>query len=380
MAQTSEILIIGGGVIGLSIARELRKSGVRDIALVERGTFGCEASSAAAGMLAPQAEADSADLFFEFCRESCQLYPEFAVELLDETGLDIELDKTGTLYLGFNDADCDELLKRWHWQRDAGLAVENLSAEDILKLEPHVSSKVRMGLLFPNDWQVENRRLVAALRKSAELNDIAIHEHTKVDSLIVENDKVIGAISGSRRFLADTTILTTGAWTSLIKFGNVSPPVAVRPIRGQMICYQPNVGMFNHVMYSPRGYVVPRADGRILAGATVEDAGFDKDVTEAGVESLRVIAAEIAPDLKHARMSEKWAGLRPFVSDGFPVIGDVPRFENLFMATGHYRNGILLAPATAKAIASNIIDGERSRYLDAFGTRRFESSLNAVHQ
>ncbi|HEV8591438.1 MAG TPA: FAD-dependent oxidoreductase, partial [Pyrinomonadaceae bacterium] len=176
MAQTSEILIIGGGIIGLSIARELRKSGVSDIAILERGTLGSEASSAAAGMLAPQAEADSADLFFEFCRESCQLYPQFAVELLDETGLDIELDRTGTLYLGFNDADGEELLGRYSWQRDAGLAVESLSAADISKLEPNVSSKVRMGLLFPNDWQVENRRLVVALRRSTELSDIAIHE------------------------------------------------------------------------------------------------------------------------------------------------------------------------------------------------------------
>jgi glycine oxidase len=379
LAQSSEILIIGGGIIGLSIARELHRAGVRDIAILERHTLGCEASSAAAGMLAPQAEADSADLFFEFCRESRELYPDFAAGLRDETDIDIELDSTGTLYLAFNDADCEELRDRYHWQHSAQLEVQSLSSEELRRIEPHISPNTRMGLLFPNDWQVENRKLLGALRKFVELRDIAVHEHSNIDSLIVENGRVLGGISGSRRFLAENTILATGAWTSFIKLGTQMPPFEVKPIKGQMICLRPERPLFEHVIYTPRGYIVPRADGRVLVGSTVEDAGFEKDVTETGVESLRAVAVDIISDLANAGIVEKWAGLRPFVADGLPVIGGIPGFENLTVATGHYRNGILLAPLTAKIISSNLIHGERSRYLDAFGLRRFGASVNAVN-
>ncbi|HKX84400.1 MAG TPA: glycine oxidase ThiO [Pyrinomonadaceae bacterium] len=378
MAQHSEILIIGGGVIGLSIAHSLRKAGVRDIAILDRGTLGCEASAAAAGMLAPQAEADSADTFFEFCRDSLALYEQFAHELLDETGIDIELDRTGTLYLGFNTADAEELSNRFRWQREAGLDVEQLSIEDVIRLEPNVSGHVNSGLLFPNDWQVENRRLLSALSRFAKIHDVGVYENTRVDELIVENGRAAGVISGSRRFLAKTTIVTTGAWTSLVKFGDDGWPFDVRPMRGQMICFRPERPMFSHVVYSPRGYVVPRADGRVLVGATVEDVGFEKDVTEAGVESLRTAAFEIAPTLESKQLVEKWSGLRPFVADGLPVIGALERYEDLLVATGHYRNGILLAPITAELIKSKLITGAESAYFDAFGAKRFNRSTNAV--
>lgn len=380
MAQHSEILIIGGGVIGLSIARELRKAGVHDIAILERGTLGCEASSAAAGILAPQAEADSVDVFFEFCRESLGLYPSLAAELLEETGIDIELDKTGTLYLALTGDDRDELETRYRWQRDGGLEVEYIDSKDIAKIEPNVAANAQMGLRFPNDWQVENRRLLTALGKFAEVNDLSVQEHANVDTLIVEDGKVAGAVSGSRRYLANTTILTTGAWTSLIKLGVESPPFTVAPVRGQMICYRPDRPLVRSVIYSPRGYIVPRADGRILVGATVEHAGFDKNVTDEGVESLRTVGAEILPELSRLPVVESWAGLRPFVSDGLPVIGSLSGLENICVATGHYRNGILLAPLTAKVIAAKVVSGSGSRYLDVFGAKRFEESANATHR
>lgn len=378
MAQHSEILIVGGGVIGLSVARQLRKAGVRDIAILERGTLGCEASSAAAGMLAPHAEADSADIFFDLCRESVSLYPEFAGHLTDETGIDAELDKTGTLYLALEEKDVPVLKERYTWQAEAGLAVEKLSRRDVLALEPQVSRSCEFGLLFPNDWQVENRSLLNALRRFVEINDISIHEGATADKLIIENGDVTGVISGSRRYLANTTILTTGAWTSLIKFGGARAPFDVKPIRGQMICYRPEQPLFSHVIYSSRGYIVPRADGRVLAGATVEDVGFDKDVTEAGVGSLRSTATEIAPILADAAIVDKWAGLRPFVSDGLPVIGPIPPYRNLVVATGHYRNGILLAPLTAKLVTGYVINAAASPYLDAFGIGRFGRSTNAA--
>jgi glycine oxidase len=364
--MNSEILIIGGGVIGLALARGLKKSGARKITILERGAVGRESSFAAAGMLAPQAETDKLDDFFEFCHESNKLYPQFAAELLDETGIDIELDRAGTLYLAFIDEDVREINRRYVWQKGAGLAIEYLTAEEIRRNEPFVSPDVREGLFFPNDRQVENRKLLLALQKFAELNEIRIIENAEVKNLIVKNGKATGAATESEIFSADAVILAGGAWSSLVKLNDSDLPFQVRPIRGQMLGFQTVKRFFRHVVYSPRGYIVPRADGRILAGATVEDVGFDKNITEAGTEFLLERALEIAPSLANLEITDKWSGLRPFATDGMPILGALAEAENLFAATAHYRNGILLAPLTAETLASKIVKNVESRYLQIF--------------
>lgn len=374
--STTDVLIIGGGVIGLAIARELRrKSGVKITILEKNSQCGEEASFAAAGMLAPQAETDSFDDFYYFCRESCDSYPRFAREISDETSVDIELDQSGTLYLAFTERDVSEIRRRFDWQKNANIDVEYLNAEEVRKTEPFVSPDVRAALFFPNDWQVENRKLLYALKKFAELNEIEIVENAKVKNLIKENNKISGAAAAGEKFYAERVILTTGAWTSLIKTGeSASPFVEVKPIRGQMFSYRTAKRLFTKVIYSPRGYIVPRNDGRILVGATVEDAGFDKTVTTDGIDFLRDHALEISPSLVNLEISEKWAGLRPFAADGLPVLGAFPGIENLFVATAHYRNGILLAPLTAKILAEKIIERKDSKYLEIFNTRRFSAA------
>lgn len=368
--MNSDVLIIGGGVIGLAIARELHKKGVRKITILERGAVGKEASHAAAGMLAPHAETDKLDDFFFFCNESNRLYPAFAEELLGETGIDIELDREGTLYLAFTETDTEEIRRRFEWQKGAGLQVEHLSAQETRQAEPFVSPDVLESLFFPNDWQVENRRLVHALQKFAELNDIEIRENTQISRLLIENHKISGAETASEKFFAGKVILATGAWTSLIKAENFAMP-QIKPIRGQMIAFHTAKRLFQKVIYSPRGYLVPRFDGRVLAGATVEDAGFDKSVSEAGVEFLRENALEIAPSLVNLEVAEKWAGLRPFAADGLPILGSFPQVENLVLATAHYRNGILLAPLTARVLAEKMVENQDSNYLTAFSPNRF---------
>jgi glycine oxidase len=378
--MNSEILIIGGGVIGLSLARSLKKSGAGRITILERGTPGRESSFAAAGMLAPQAETDKLDDFFDFCHESNKLYPQFAAELLDETGVDIELDRAGTLYLAFSDEDVKEINRRYVWQKGAGLAIEYLKAEDIRRSEPFVSPDVREGLFFPNDWQVENRKLLVALQKFAELNAIQIVENAEVKNVVVRSGKAIGAETGNETFSAETIILTTGAWTSLVTVNNLDLPFKVRPIRGQMLSFQAARRFFRHVIYSPRGYVVPRVDGRILAGATVEDVGFDKSVTEAGIDFLLEHALEIAPSLANLESNDKWSGLRPLAADGMPVLGAVPEAENLFAATAHYRNGILLAPITAETLASKVLNNVESRYLQIFSPVKSRESRVASRE
>lgn len=372
--RASDVLIIGAGVIGLSIARALNKRGVRNISVIERGVVGAEASHAAAGMLAPQCEADRTDDFFRLCRGSNRLYPLLSQQLRVETGVDIELAQCGTFFAAFTDEDVAEIRERFEWQQLAGLPVEHLTAEEVLKEEPSLSPIVREALYFPYDTQVENRKLVAAFKKYAELNSITVRQYTEIKALIVDNNRVAGAVSASEKFYAGTTILAAGAWTPFIRFREGVVPVEVRPVRGQMICFKPRRRLFKKVIYTPRGYIVPRADGRILAGATVENKGFDKMVTAEGIENLRRNAEQISPAFSELEVSDSWAGLRPASLDGLPVLGELPEIKGLIIATGHYRNGILLAPITAEVIADYVANGIRSVFFDIFGPQRFRTA------
>lgn len=368
----SEVLIIGGGVIGLSIARELHKSGMRQITLLEKGVCGEEASWAAGGMLGPQAELNETGHFFDLCRRSHDLYPAFATDLLDETGIDIELDRSGTLYAAFTADDEKHLDTRFEWQKRAGLAVERLSAEETRRAEPFISPDVRMSLLFPDDWQVENRKLLSALRRYAELNGITLRENTRAESLTIEKGRVTGCVTADETFTANKTVLATGAWTSLIKLGDMALPFTVTPVRGQIICMRTAKRVFKRVVYSRRGYLVPRADGRILAGSTSEFTGLTKGVTDQAFADLRNMAFEIAPSMDGLPVIDSWSGLRPMASDGLPVLGTLVGIDDLVISTAHYRNGVLLAPLSAKIVADSLIKGSTDIEIDGFDPNRFQ--------
>jgi glycine oxidase len=368
--NTSDILILGAGVIGLSIGRELRKRRLGNIRILEKGFVGRESSWAAAGILAPQVEADAPDDFFELCFESNRMYDQFAADLLEETGVDIELDSSGTLYAGFNENDSREFDARFAWQSRAGLKVQRLSSEETLKIEPAVSPKVRESLLFPDDRQVENRKLVEALSQFVRSNGIEINENECAERILVERNRIIGVQTRNQTFAANKVIIATGAWTSFIELRENLLPVEVKPIRGQMISFRSIGTQIKRVIYSRNGYLVPRHDGRLLAGATVEEVGFDKRTTDEGVSRLREIAAEIVPGVSKLDISDKWAGLRPMALDGRPVIGDVPSATGLFIATGHYRNGILLTPITARLIADEIAGEKPGKFEGRFGINR----------
>jgi glycine oxidase len=269
------------------------------------------------------------------------------------------------------------LLERSQWQAAAQLTHEALSADEILKLEPQVSSEVQFGLHFPNDWQVENRKLVAALRRYAELNEIEVLENTNVERLIIENSVVEGAATNAGAIHSEITVLATGAWTSLIKFGDHSAPFTVTPVRGQMIQFHPEKRIFHHVISGCGGYVVPRLDGRILAGSTLEDVGYDKGVTETAIRDLHAIATEISPHLGNLAVTDQWSGLRPLAEDELPVIGSLADLEGLLIATAHYRNGILLAPLTAKAIVGRIVGNVSSNIFELFSPDRFSRNRSA---
>jgi len=366
-----DVLIAGGGVIGLSIARELNKKGVDNIAVVESGICGEKASWAAAGMLGLQAEWESADPFYSLCKRSSEMYPAFSAGLLDETDIDIELDRSGTLHLAFSQHDLAGLDLKFQKQIAAGLSLERLSDNDVRKAEPFVTPDVLGGLYFANDWQVDNRKLVGALKHFAELNGISLIENTPVERIIIENGKAVGVKTNTGVFNAGHVVAAAGAWTSLVKLDEIQMPLKVEPVRGQIIAYRTAKRLFEHVIYSERGYLVPRRDGRILAGATSEHAGFDDVTTEAAAESLKQMAFEISPSLSGLSVADHWSGLRPFAADGLPILGGLNGIDDLTIATAHYRNGILLAPVTADIIASRIVNGDDSPAFTTYGADRF---------
>jgi glycine oxidase len=369
--QIADVIIVGGGVIGLMIARSLGQKGL-DVALIERGELGTEASYAAGGILGPQAEANRADEFFELASQSRNLYPDLARELLDETGIDIELDTNGTLYLAFTEADEVEVARRYEWQTRAGLPINRLTVAEARQIEPVIAEDVGSVLHFPGDIQVDNRRLLTALIAANKQLGVQLLTGIGVDSIEIAAGRISGVITSQGRLSTRRVVLAAGAWTSLISAADDTslPRVRIEPVRGQMVCLQTSPRIARHVLYSPRGYVVPRRDGRVLAGSTTEEVGFAKEVTARGVAQILNHALEIAPGLASALLIGTWAGFRPRAEDHLPVLGPCD-INGLFYATGHYRNGILLAPISARLIVEAIISNVTSPLLSRFAPQRF---------
>jgi glycine oxidase len=365
--HSADVVVVGGGIIGLTIARALALRGVRDVWLIERAVLGAEASFAAAGMLLPQVEAATKGDFFTLACRSRDAYASFAAALHDETGIDVELDTTGTLYLALNDEDQEEIEKGYYFQSREGLAVELLSAAAARALEPCISSSTLGALLFPRDIQVENRRLLSALANSVNNLGVTVLTGTNVESLIVERNCLTGVQTNRGTISCATAVVAAGTWSSFIKHTHPR----IEPIRGQLVCLEAKPRLTRHIIFSRRGYLVPRRDGRLLAGSTSEEAGFAKNVTAGGISKILQNAHEISPAISDLPIVDTWAGLRPRSPDGLPVLGPCVEISGLFYATGHYRNGILLAPITGELISEAIVEGVTSPLLAPFSPERF---------
>lgn len=365
--------IIGGGVIGCSIAWRLAQAGQR-VVVIERGAIGQEASWAAGGMLAPLAEADHTDDFFHLCVASRALYAEFANELRSASGIDIEYRTEGTLYLALTDEDEEELEHRWQWQHAAGLNVKKLNADCVRKLEPLVTDKLRWALKFPDDHQVDNRRLVKALELAARKAGVVFQSHTEALSVEIADARVTGVLTSRERLAVGTVILAAGSWSTTIPLqaGRLSPLAKVKPVRGQMVAFEMPEPPLQHVIYARDVYLIPRLSGYVIAGSTTEDTGYDKRNTAGGIASIIQRACALAPALAAQPLVETWAGLRPKAGDDWPVLGADGEVQGLIYTTGHYRNGILLTPITAKAVSELVLGGVASVDLAPFSPQRFD--------
>jgi glycine oxidase len=375
---SDDALIVGGGLIGCALAAELAGRG-RRVTLLERGEPGGEASGAAAGMLSPQADARCASDFFDLAVESRGLYAGWVRTLFDETGLDVGYRRGGLLQCVFGGAHEDAegagegaLFDAYSWQLRAGLAVEDLRPPALAsELDGRLSRDVRRAVFFPDEAAVDPPALVRAAWLSAQARGVRLRTGVCAQRFRIRNGVCVGVETDAGDFTAAATVDCAGAWAAFDPSGRLSIPV--HPVRGQMVKLRLEGPPLRTMVCSEEVYCVPRAEGTLVVGSTVELVGFHKAVTAEAVGRLIGGAVGLLPELKSAQFVSAWSGLRPGTPDGLPILGEsgVP---GLFLATGHFRNGILLAPVTAKVMADLLTSG-RPRDLSAFSLARFSESL-----
>jgi glycine oxidase len=366
------VAIIGAGVVGLGIAWRLASRA--DVTVFDRGRAGSGASYAAAGMLAACCEAEPGEeALVGLGRESQARWPAFAEELLQASGVDVELRREGTLVLALTADDQAEIAHRLAFQQQLGLPLEWLSAAATRAKEPRLAGKIAGALFSPEDHQVDNRKLAKALRIAAESAGAKIVEDRRVKEIAARNGQARGVLfDDDTTFAADIVVLAAGAWSRQI--GGLPPDrrPPVRPVKGQMLALLMDAAapLLTHVLWAPGVYLVPRRDGRLIVGGTVEEKGFDRTVTAGGLLTLLEAAWRAVPAVEELPVDEIWVGHRPGSRDDAPILGHAP-LDRLFYATGHHRNGILLTPVTADAMARLILDDLVDPAIKPFGLERF---------
>ena len=365
-----DAVIIGGGIIGCALARALAIEGA-GVALIERNAPGEEASGAAAGMLAPSAEAELGSPIFSLCRASLRAYHPLVAELLRETGIDPEYRTDGSLLVFSDEQDRQRLLPSMNWQRSQEIGVKELSAQELRTLEPGLA-EFPGAFFLPDDHQIDNRLLMHALVQSCRLRGVEFLLGKPVREITRNGSRVVGVVledANGTRIIGAQLVNTAGAWAGAILAAGV-PAFPIRPVKGHMLALDTAPGTLRHVIRSHHGYLVPRKNGRVLVGSTMEEAGFDKTPRAAQVAGLLRTAQALCPALEKSAVVECWAGLRPASKDGLPILGPT-ELDGYWVALGHFRNGILLAPITAQILSSWIVTGKPCLPVDALSPARF---------
>ena len=355
-----DVLIGGAGIIGCALALRLAEEKL-SVLVVDKGRPGEEASWAAAGMLAPTSEHAHAEAEAELCAASARFYPAWIDKLEGRIQEPLGYRREGTLLVAFSQEEAAAL--------DA-LPGEALAARTARQREPALAGNLVAARFLPEDFQVDNRRLLEALLVAAVSAGVEFRAGTPVAEWWIESGRARGARAGTgERLEAGAVVNALGCWAGTVPpHGTRYAPV--RPVRGQMLALAAPADFLRHVVRSPRGYLVPRVDGRLLVGSTMEDAGYDKSVTPAGLRRLLSGALDMAPALAAFPFVEAWAGLRPDTPDHLPILGATD-IKDYFVATGHFRNGILLAPLTAELVADVILHRKPRLALEPFSPLRF---------
>jgi glycine oxidase len=362
-----KVIIVGAGIAGLAIGWRLAQAHA-DVEIYDRGLAGRGATWAAAGMIAPGAELnDEPEELVQFAQRARDAWPAFAAELETESGCSIGYSEPGSFIVALDEARAHALERR-----AAGLT-QWIAASELRHREPLVSSDVRGALYIANDAHVDNRLVAEALRAALLRRNIGIRENTEVQGLLITDNRVRGVIVAGGAVSGDAVILASGAWLNGLNGAHaVLPPVT--PVKGQMVAMQAPLGTLlpRHLLWGEDVYLVPR-DGRMLIGASVEDAGFDTSVSRQVCDRLISAATRIVPAIRSWEISEMWAGLRPRTPDGAPVLGS-SSVERLYIAGGQFRNGILFAPAVADAMQRLVLSSQPAPELRSFDPQRFNSA------
>ena len=363
-----DVAVVGAGVIGAAITYELVARGASVTLLDCRGA-GLGSTQAAAGMLVPYLEGFGRPLL-PLATKSLDMYDAFVDRLSRDAGINIGYHRTGSLQIVTADQPLDELQDIAADARAAGLGCELLDAHAAREAEPQLTPEVSGALLMASHGFVVTADLSGALAAAAIKHGARVRVPARARHIEYRGDHASIHLDNDAPVTAHHVVVAAGSWSGLIDIDGV-PPLPVRPIRGQLLQIASDAPALNRIVWGPRCYLVPASSGSILVGATVEDAGFDERTTVAGVRDLLDSACDMVPHLRQATFVGARVGLRPATADGMPIIGRSAKIPGLVYATGHYRNGVLLAPFTARAVADLILDNREDPLLMAAAPQRF---------
>jgi glycine oxidase len=373
-SQNADVIIIGGGLIGCAIALRLAQAG-RRVCVLERGEPGCEASSAAAGMLAPQGETVEPDAFYELCAASRDLYPAFIEEVRELSGASVDYHRDGTLLVATNHAEKQELETVYAAQSRIGLPIERLAPEAARQRVPGLCPAIQYGLFVPDDHWLDNEQLCVGVAAACTRLGVQIRSHHEVTGFEMHGEglesvkvREAGSSGGERAFAASEFVLAAGCWSAALA-EPLGIKLAMQPCHGQMLEFEA-ARQLSCVVRAGHHYLVPRSGNRVVAGTTAEWGQIKKAVTGEGMKSILEGVTRFAPFVKEMEFRRAWSGLRPDTADHLPILGrgEIP---NLVFATGHFRNGILLAAITAEVISDLLVRGSSGRPIDAYRPTRF---------
>ncbi len=349
--QSYDSLIVGGGVIGLMTAYELLQRGSR-VALIDRQAIGQESSWAGGGILFPVDPGQLCDAGMKLVTWSRKQYSTIVKNLLEETGTDSELIQSGCVVK--DNGQGDAIIE---WTRSHGLSPKRVNDQEASEIAPALRQGFGGSIWLPGISQVRNPRLLQALKESVIRQGADLYEHFSLNQIAIKNNQVTGVCCKEINIHAKSVIITAGAWTDeLMKPLGIA--LNIEPVRGQMVCFRSTPGLLAPIVMEGDYYVIPRKDGRILAGSTVERVGFNKETTEDALHTLRDAAVRMVPELNNAPVEAHWAGLRPGSPDGVPTIASHPEIKGVFINAGHFRNGLVMAPASARLMAELVLGVE----------------------
>jgi glycine oxidase len=369
-----DVVVVGAGVIGLSCGWRLAEAGL-SVAVLDREGPGAGASGVAAGMLAPVTEASwGEEELLRLNLRSADMWPTFARELAERSGADAGYERRGALVVAVDRDDAAELRRLHDFQRSLELDVDWLTRSELRALEPGLAPGIAGGIQAPQDHQADPRALVAALEEAARRAGARLLAPTEVIRVEIGDGRVRGVATANGTVVASRVVLAAGAWSGRLEGIDPTERPPIRPVKGQILRLRGSEApLSRHALHTPRCYVVPRASGEVVVGATVEERGYDTTVTADGVFRLLEATREVLPDVGELELVECAARLRPGTPDNLPAVGGGAT-EGLVWATGHYRNGILLAPVTAGAVLAAVMRGEVEPLGSAAAPARFATA------